>query len=800
MIPRRIHLHHVALLLAVILWPIGGAAAQQPASLAGAALDPLGARVPGATVMLVTDGREAGETTTDGDGVYRFEGLAAGRYQVVATAPGFEAFTSEPVYVSDGTRQALNVTLQVGPLRQAVVVTAAASDIPQAQTGAPVTVIDAATLDALNKADVLEALRLVPGSHVVQNGARGATTSFFIRGGAANFNKVLVDGVPANDIGGAFDFSQMSTTGVDRVEVLRQTNSVMYGSDALAGVIAITTRRGRTRVPEATFSADGGTLGTFATQAGIGGAVRRVDYYSTYARFQTDNDVPNNAYRNGTYAGRFGVALGGSTDLSGTVRRADTRFDSPNAIRLHGIPDDSSQDTALTYAGITAQSQMTGAWQATVRFGVMDQTFRYVNPTPTGEPAFGNYLGRSVTLRGANGYSVTGRAILDYFGTYPSVFDQRTTRVALAGDTTYQLTATWAVSTGGRYEREQGYDDPGGDPAATRPNGGAFVEVRGAVMRRHHVSAGLGVERNAAFGEAVTPRVSVASYLRQPSARGVGETKVVLNAGTGIKAPSVFQEQSSLHALVAGAPAGAGVEPIGPERSRSIDIGVEQAVAGGRVRARVAFFRNTFTDLIEFLGKTALPRAGVPQEVANATPFGAYVNSQSYRARGVETSVEAAVAPELRLTASYTFLDADVTKAFSASASFNPAFPGIPIGAFSPLVGQRPFRRPAHAGAISAVYTRRRALVAVAGYFSGAWDDSTFLSDQFFGNSLLLPNRGLAAGYQKIDLSGAYRVHPRLEAYASLENLLDKDYEPTFGFPALPVTARVGFRVTLGGD
>jgi vitamin B12 transporter len=794
------HIVRAAFLLLAMLWPVGGAAAQQQASLAGAVVDPLGARVPGATVTLVAEGRDAAETTTGGDGAYRFEGLAAGRYQVVATAPGFEAFTSEPVYVSGGGREVLNLTLQVGPLRQAVIVTAAASDIPQSQTGAPVTVIDAATLDALNKADVLEALRLVPGSHVVQNGARGATTSFFIRGGAANFNKVLVDGVPANDIGGAFDFAQMSTTGMDRVEVLRQTNSVMYGSDALAGVVAMTTRRGRTRVPEVAYSADGGNLGTFATQAGIGGAVRRFDYYSTYSRFQTDNDVPNNAYRNGTYAGRFGVALGGSTDLSGTLRRADTRFESPNAIRLYGIPDDSSQETDLTYAGITTQSQMTDAWQATVRFGATDQTLQYVNPAPTGEPFFGNYLGQPVTLRGANGHTATGRAILDFFGTYPSVFEQRTRRLALAGDTTYQLTATWAVSGGGRYEREQGYNDPDGDPTARRHNGGAFVEVRGAVMSRHHVSAGLGVEHNAVFGEAVTPRVSVAAYLRQPSSRGVGETKVVLNAGTGIKAPSVFQEQSSLFALVTGTPAATGVEPIGPERSRSVDVGVEQALAGGRVRARVAFFRNTFTDLIEFLSRATLPRAGVAPDVANATPFGAYINAQSYRAQGVETSVEAAVARGLRLAASYTYLDAEVTRAFSASASFNPAFPGIAIGAFSPLVGGRPFRRPAHSGALSAIYAGQRAHVAVTGYLSGAWDDSTFLSDSSFGSSLLLPNQGLAAGYQKIDLSGAYRVHPRLEAYASLENLLDKDYEPTFGFPALPLTARVGFRVTFGGD
>jgi iron complex outermembrane receptor protein/vitamin B12 transporter len=404
------------------------------------------------------------------------------------------------------------------------------------------------------------------------------------------------------------------------------------------------------------------------------------------------------------------------------------------------------------------------------------------------------------TIRGANGYGVTGRAILDFGGVYPSVFENRTRRLVVAGDTTAQLTSAWAVSTGGRFEREQGYDDPDSDASATRNNGGAFVELRGVVLNRHHLQAGLGVEHNAVFGEAVTPRVSISSYLRQPSARKFGDTRLLFNAGTGIKAPSVSQERSSLYALVRGTAAGADVDPIGPERSRSIDVGVEQAVAGGRARARVTFFRNTFTDLIEFLNRTALPRAGVPLAVANATPFGAYVNSQSYRAHGVEASLEAAIVQNLRVTGSYTYLDANVTEAFSASASFNPAFPGIAIGGFSPLVGERPFRRPTHSGAFAVIYTPPRAHLAVSGYLSGAWDDSTFLTDTSFGTSLLLPNRNLAARYQKIDVSGSVRIHPRLQTYATVENVLGQEYESVFGFPGLPLTARVGVRVTFGGD
>ena len=217
--------------------------------------------------------------------------------------------------------------------------------------------LDSAIIAAQNKPDLQEALRLVPGAQVQQTGARGGQSSIFVRGGDSNFTKVLVDGVAVNDIGGGFDFSQMQTTGVERIEVMRQSNSVVYGSDALTGVINIETRRGRTRIPDVAYTIDGGNLGTFRTNASIGGAVKRVDYFSEYSYFTTDNRVPNNRYRNGTYAGRFGVMLGTNTDLSATLRHIDGEFGSPNGFALYGIADDSTSDAELLYGGVRAQSQ-----------------------------------------------------------------------------------------------------------------------------------------------------------------------------------------------------------------------------------------------------------------------------------------------------------------------------------------------------------------------------------------------------------------------------------------------------------
>ncbi len=778
--------------------------AQQGGALVGTVVDALGAVVPGVTVTLLRDGEDAGEAVSEADGAFAFGDLAAGRYAVRARLAGFEDTTTEPAFVPGGARVALDVVLAVGPFAQQVVVTASATDVLEARTGAPVTVVDAATLDALASRDLAASLRLVPGTQVVQVGQRGGGTSVFLRGGNSNFTKVLLDGVPANDIGGAFDVSRLATTGVERVEVLRQANSVTYGSDALAGVIEVTTRRGRSRIPDLEYTVDGGNLATFGNAVSGGGAVQRVDYFSQYEYETTDNDTPRSAFSRGTYAGRFGVAVGGGTLLSATVRRLGTDLGDAGGFLLFNLANDSTSEARQTYVSVTADTQMSPRWQATLRFGSADQTSAFTNPAPTGEPfdpfGFGaNYLGDTVTLRGAGGTSVTGRAILDFGGVYPSVFESRTTRRALSGQVTFQATPSMAVSMGGRLEREEAFDDPDGDPSAHRGNGGAFVEGRAALGARAFVSAGVGVEDNEAFGTAFTPRLSVAAYLREPSTGMVGDTKLTFNVGRGIKAPGVFQEQNSLHVLLQSTPGLTGVEPIGPERSRSVDVGVEQALAGGRVRTRVAYFDNVFEDLLEFLGETQLVRAGVSPDVAQAAGF-AYVNSSSYSARGIEVSAEARLGAVVRLSGSYTLLDAEVTDAFGAGGVFNPAFPGVPIGAYGPLVGERPFRRPTHAGTFLLSYARGPVALALAGYLSGASDDSTFLSDAFFGNSLLLPNRDLDAAFQKLDLSGSYRVHRYLRLHAAVENLLDQDYAAAYGYPALPFAVRAGASITLGGS
>jgi vitamin B12 transporter len=789
----------------------GVAAAGPGSSISGTVSDPLGARVPDAAVSIVRGGTVVADTTSDRQGQFSFSGLDTGRYQLDVKASGFDPQSTRAFFVGNGARVVVDIPLQIG-LKQDVVVTASATEESAAQVGAPVTVIDRGTLDDLAKPSILEALRLVPGSQVVQNGGRGGITSLFVRGGASNFNKVLVDGVPINDIGGAFDYSDFATTGVERVEALRDANSVLYGSDALSGVISITTRKGETRKPELSGSLEGGNLNTNREELSLGGTAQRLDYFGAYSHFSTDNSVPNNANKNDTFAGRMGWSSGSTSNVSATFRRTTSDYGVPNAIDFFGIADDSSQTSQSTYASVIAQSQLTPAWHGVLRLASFDDTYHNVNPSPTGEPfdpfGFGpNYLGNTVTIQGANGTSATGRAILDFGGTYPQSFESHAKRQAASAQTTYEVGPALALSAGARLEHEEGYSDSGKRNSVDRDNYGSFLEAR-AKLHRFYANAGVGYEHNEVFLSAWTPRLSAAFYLREPSStESIGDTKLVFNVGRGIKAPSIAQETSSLFDVLKAVPnVTIPVSPIGPERSRSLDAGVEQGLWRGRMRLRASYFDNRYSDLIEFLNPTALVQLGVPADVAAAasSSFGAYVNSSSFRARGLETSAEAMLGGRVRVMASYTYLDARVSASFSSSAlgpAENPAYPGVLIGAYSPLVGARPFRRPAHSGNLLVTYATGPAQVSLAGYFAGKSDDSTFLSDGFFGNSMLLPNHDLNGGYQKVDLSGSYRLaQSRAKVYFSVENLLDQEHTAAFGFPALPRTIRVGVTGTLGGD
>jgi iron complex outermembrane receptor protein/vitamin B12 transporter len=368
-------------------------------------------------------------------------------------------------------------------------------------------------------------------------------------------------------------------------------------------------------------------------------------------------------------------------------------------------------------------------------------------------------------------------------------------RRSIYAQSDYNFFGDWTGVFGFRYEHENG-------EGFTRDNYSTSIEGHGSIGHRFFTTFGGGFEHNSFFGFAATPRVSMAYYLRRPSNTGLfGETKLKFNFGEGIKEASTLQQSSALISILTPAQISQfNVQPIGPERSRTFDFGIDQRLFNGRAIFGVTLYYNNFYNLISFLGTGDLISIGVPADVANSTPFGgAYVNATSQTTKGAEIDYKMDLGHGFLFQGNYTYTDGVVTKAFG-DPSFNPLFPDIAIGAFSPLEGARPFRIAPHSGSLALFYNHKKFNGAFTGYLVGRRDDSTFLSDEFFGNTMLLPNRNLAAAYQKFDLSAGYALRPYMTVYTSIENLFSQHYDAAFGFPALPFTFRAGMRFTLGGE
>jgi vitamin B12 transporter len=803
---RIVCLFVVSLLLA----PISGLAAQ-PGSLRGTVKDPLGAVVAGATVELLNGTAVVKTMTTDGTGNYIFDVPLSARYRVRAAAPTFQSATSESVYVTKSVKAELDITLATQTLTQQVSVTASATPIPIAQIGASVTVLTAD--DYRQYTEVQDPLRQIPGLQVTQTGQLGGTTGLSIRGGNNKANKVLIDDVPVNDIGGAVEFANFATVGIQQIEVLREPNSALYGSDALAGVVSMTTARGTTKLPMFTYAGDGGNFSTYHQEVTGSGVARQFDYYGAFGRLDSRNNLPNDSFHNATYTGNFGWEPNPTNDLRFTVRHLSVSGGQPNGILMFGIPDDAAQKAQNTYYSGAWNNQATAKWHNEIRYGGLRLNSQFDAFAPTGIFDGFNYLGVPITINGGNGYSVTGQAILQFGGEYPNQFAAITNRDFVYTQTDYRINPHVVALGGFKYEAERGSTQFTGSPATavSRGNYSYTLQISGNIRNRFYYNVGSGIENNGLFGLAGTPRASVAYYLARPSASGwLSGTKLHASFGKGIKEPTVSQQTSSIFDILSALPNGSQlisqfhVAQIGPENSRTYDGGVDQELWNGRARLGLTYFHNEFTNGIEDVPPSGLLALGVPVANLPALEFGAYINSEAFRSQGVEFEAEYRINNYLFARGGYTYTDAVVQRSFSSDQgvgeSFNPAFPDIPIGAFSPLVGARPFRVAPHSGYFGLNYSRSKFYSSLTGTLVGRRDDSDFLFDKDFGPTLLLPSRNLDGAYQRLDLSGGYQFTSRLTAYANIQNLLSEHFVQAFGFPALPLTFRSGIKINFGGE
>lgn len=808
---------------------LAAAPALRAVSVHGTVTDPLGYPISGAIVALVHDGQVLLNGRTGADGSYSFTSGESGRFYVLASGTSFRQLQTQSFYggALDDVEQ--NIVLEPAWVRQSVVVTATGAPQPQAQVSASVTELTAAQLG--NHASAVDPLRQVPGASVSQSGGYGGETSLFIRGGDSTANRVVLDGVPIEDVGGRFDFGNLATTGLESIEVYRGPNTVLYGSDAAAGVVALTTPRGSTQFPSLLYEGDAGSFGTYRNQVQLGGMERKLDYYGGFSQFETQNATPNDEYHDHTSVANLGWSLSAKTEIRVTARNSDSAIGLPGGnggYLFYKVANDGKESDQDTYGTGAINHTFRDNWHAVVRYGLVRRREESQQWYPAGilltgsDYGAGNYYGNDLTVLGANGTSTSGQALLNYGNgsPYPWKGNLANNRDDLFAQTDYQHGPHLGVIAGFRYENERGLESY---PVyflqnnLDRTNYDYQAQLGGQFRNRFFYMAAGGVEKNGLFGTVGTPRGGASWYVVRPGKGVLHGTRLSVNFARGYQEPTLDEQFGSLYSFLQTNGGQTtisqyGIAPIGAELSRTYDGGIEQSLFNERVVARITAFHNEFGNQIE-----AVPATLVPTLLPNLSPAeqqslmsflhnnGAYdldLNSLSYRAQGLESEVQYGMGRNLFVRAGYTYLDAVVQHSFSSDAvgpSFNPNYPGVAIGDDAPLVGARPFRRPPHTGFASVTYTGKRWTGVVDAAFASRSDDSTFLGgdDVNYGNTLLLPNRNLDYGYAKIDVGATYQYKPWMQLYTQLNNLTSNQLIGPIGYPSLPLNFRTGARFTV---
>jgi vitamin B12 transporter len=625
-----------------------------------------------------------------------------------------------------------------------IVVTATRLPMLLASTTASVTVITGDELRSRGITTVADALRSMPGADIVETGPPGGATSLFLRGGESNMVRVLLDGVPLNAPGGSYDLANLTTNGVDRIEIVRGPASVLYGSDAVAGVVQVFTRPGR-GTPRWEAGARAGSFGSQDYDLRLASGNDAADVSLAASHSATDGIYAfNNRYRNDGFGGSFGVAPDRVTTARVSVRYTDD---------LYHFPTDPS--------GNVVHHRQYQAGRETV--ASLD-VGRFFTPRLEGRLLLGGTEGSARVDQEPDGPADT----LGFYG-FQS-YDRLSRRSA-------DLRVNWyagpAVVTAGaalETERERSWN---GSQSQFGPSSGSLTVSRwnrayyaqavwdaGAALS---LTAGLRLEDNQTFrgnflfGTFPTYRTGVAYR--------IGGTKLRAALGTAFKEPSFFENYATGYVI--------GNPNLKPERSTGWDLGIEQSALGGRLVVGATWFSQRFRDLIQYTATA--PVANGPN----------YYNIAAANASGLELEGRSAPLGPLAITARYTYVRTEAADSGYDGATY--------------AQGRRLLRRPTHSGSLSLTYRlAARGSVSGSALYVGRRDDLDFDPVTF------QPTRATLRAYTRLDLSGECALlrsrgaQPGLAATFKVENLLDVRYEQVLHFPSRRRAAFVGLRIGTG--
>lgn len=732
-----------ALLLALLLLTVTPRVTMAQPLVTGTVVDTSGAALARVPVRLIdAAGASHGSALTDAAGRFTLPATCA-TCQVVAALPGFLSATTTPTVGRD-----THIVLAVAPIRESVVVTATRDAAPSSQVGASVTVFE--TADIVRRGDALvgDLLRQAPGVAVVQNGGRGNVTSLFVRGGENNYTKVLLDGIPLNEPGGSFNFGGLSTGHLARVELVRGAQSAVFGSDAMAGVLQLITARGRAGA-RPVFSAEvgGGSYGSEQLGGRVSGGTARWDYSVHASGYRTDNRAPNNRFTSETLSLSAGGRLTDALSVRLVGRLEDGHAGAPGQTAFGRADLDASFSQRHLVGGVTLEHR-SPRWTQRATYALTTSEQRSTNLL-LDAPYTPSYEGRTAPFEFFDFAYDNGSRFRRHHASYQA--DVRLPHGgALSGVEILTIAADWDG------ERGTLRDYLSADTVTpARDNIGATIQHQ-HVSARLAITTGVRLEHNASFGSAAVPRISAAVLVHR-GAGLAGATTLKANAGTGIKEPTLRQSFSL-------SPFDLGNADLKAERSRTVDLGLEQRLFDDRAKLELVWFTNRFTNQIS-------------TRTVSFSPYTAqYFNVGRTDARGWELAATFAPVDGLRVTAHHTIVNSEIV---DASSEFSDVL----------AAGQWALRRPRHAGQATMALDRGRLSADVGATWQGRRNDSDFSS--------LVPALTVGDAYTLWRGQIAWQVVPQAAAFIRGDNLTNVAYMEPLGYPAWGRTVHAGLRLTF---
>ncbi len=613
-----------------------------------------------------------------------------------------------------------------------VVVSATKTEIPVKQVTSAVEIITGEQLQQRRVKTVAEALRLAQGLAVFQSGGPGTLVDVRMRGGTPEQTLVLIDGAIVNSATlGSYDFAHLTTDNIERIEILRGSQSMLWGSDAMGGVINITTKRGRDTPNIAGFF-EYGSFNTLREGANLTGKKGPVDFALSLSRWHSASfsainyrrgATERDGYHNWQGSARLGVALPKEGRLEFDFRWMN------GIVNLDGFAFNFAtfQSDPADVLGAKSESK-----QYILAGNFTQSISSWWSQKLTLSRATDNLVSRSGTV---DRNLVTGVAGVPF----PLNSEIDTTSNRIEWQHNFQLGKPLLLTAGYQFREQQGENIDLITNMTTIANkiissNAGFAEAQLNLWDRLFGTAGIRQDEYNVFGSATTYRVT-GGYLHQETG-----TKLRGSYGTGFRAPTINQ----LFFPDFGNP------NLQPEKSQGLDVAVDQTLFNDRVVLSVGYFWTRYRNLI----------LAVSDPVAcGFTLFGFCAqNIGLSRATGVEASAKFKLVRDqpwiksLDLQFQYTYTDAQ-----NLTNSPETQLPKWPLNQWSTILSYQPIEP---------------LRVNLEGRFVG----------QRFNDTL---NEESLPQFYVWNISATYDVNKRIQVYTRADNLFNEKYEEVlfFGTP-----------------